>query len=470
MSPPSLPGIGSSPGLNLLQNLLNQNQQQSLSLNLDNPLNGDDGGDDGRHGPRHAGVQGGPNSLQSGSPVQQAYASVLTGPGAGNAAQQSVLNTIMELPGGVALLRMLSHGHDAVPPGIAKQLNEVVQQLQQLAGGQTAPQGQANGEARQLASANPVAQTLAGQAAAQGLPANAAVVNQAAQGAPLAGGLQAQAASAASQSGLASNQAVATAQNTLATAASTAAATAAPTAVQVATPAAVPQAGLAAQAAPTPTVIPGMPMAANVAANAATAAALAGNTAAQASAMTAAAMATTPAAAQAAVAQGATMANAPNTVAQANFVNPHAQVPQGTTFTRNVVAPVDARTAFGLARDGAYTGSGPARERIRRDVRQLPRRMHQWLARMGLVKPDAFARHNAMDEHDQGLQQWLYWMLAIVAMLGCGLMLFTLLPSGAGMFAGTSRTAAGGFGLVAGVGAGLAAWWLRAQLRKGAPT
>ncbi len=377
---------------------------------------GDNGGEGGDHGDAgQHGRPGGTGSTQAGSAVHQAYSNTVTGNASAHGPDAHALNRPMELPSGVAVARMLSHGGDAVPAGIARQLGDVAQHFAGLA---NAP----------AANANPNAHALHGDARLHGTPH--------------------------AQQAAGSHSAAAT----------TAQATASATQTATATP--VPQAGRGGEALATAL----RPEAANVqqtanAHSASAATAAAGNSAAQASA---AALAAGSVAQPNALAmpQGSPMVNNP-TVIPTNFINPHA-APQGTTFSRDAVIPVDNRLSLAMQREGAYTGTGPARERLRGDVRQLPRRMNHWLARMGLVKPDAFARHQGVDAGEQGLQQWLYWILAIVAFLGCGLMLASLLPSGPGLLEGSNRTTAGGFGLVAGIAAGLGAWWLRSQWRKSA--
>lgn len=377
---------------------------------------GDNGGEGGDHGDAaQHGRPGGSGSTQAGAAVHQAYSNTVTGNASADGPDAHALNRPMELRSGVAVARMLSHGGDAVPAGIARQLGDVAQHF---AGLTNTP----------AANANPNAHALHGDARLQGTP---------------------QAQQAAGNHSAAATSAQAT-----------------PSATQTATATPVPQAARGGEALATAL----RPEATNVqqtanAHSASAATAAAGNTAAQASA---AALAAGSVAQPNALAmpQGSPMVNNP-TVIPTNFINPHA-APQGTTFSRDAVIPVDNRLSLAMQREGAYTGTGPARERLRGDVRQLPRRMNHWLARMGLVKPDAFARHQGVDAGEQGLQQWLYWILAIVAFLGCGLMLASLLPSGTGLLEGGNRTTAGGFGLVAGIAAGLGAWWLRSQWRKSA--
>lgn len=375
-------------------------------------------GSDGDPATHHHGRPGESGGTQGGSAVHQSYASAVTGAPLADGTDANLRNPILELPSGVAVAKQLSHGNDAVPAGIARQLGDVGQQLASLAAGH-APAG---AEAR-LASNAPLPLHTAAANAAQ--HAGAAVVPN---GVPSSANAAAVATQTAVPQAARGGEALATAMR--------------------------PEiAATAAQHAANNTAATASQSAAGSAAAQASAAALAAATVAQPQSL--------------GVPQGAPMANTP-TVIPTNFINPHA-MPQGTTFSRDAVGAVDKRPSMGFQREGgAYTGTGPARERLRDDVRQLPRRMNHWLARMGLVKPDAFARHHGVDTGDNALHQWLYWILAIVAFLGCGLMLASLLPSGGGLLESTSRGTAGGLGLVAGVAAGLGAWWLRSQWRKSA--
>lgn len=451
MSPPGLHGFGMPPG-QLMQMLrsLEPGQLQSL-LDPFASFENDDGGPDSAA--RRSAQDYARNAPQAQSGQARESSAVQHGNAApaaafdGHNAADAFVNTLRELPGGVALLNALSHGSDAVPAGIARQLGEVAQQLTAMA-------------------QNPSAKTADNANQASALPGNAEAAGLRGQPAPAATGAQTanatNPANAASQANLASANAV---PNTVAN----------PGSNSAALPSAVPQAANAGQALPAgvrPEMpMPGMQQAAN------NVLAFPGNPAAVVTPQLAASVAAAQAqqAAQAAAQQAAqqalplgnTVATSPQAV-NANFINPHAAIPQGSSIGREGVLPLDRRNQLHLQRDAVvqgHTASAAGAQRHPRHVRLLPHRMRLWMAQMGLVKPESLWRDSAMNSEESHLQQWLYWLLAVVAYGGVGMLVLSLLPNGGGLLTETSRPVAGGLGLLAGVAAAFAAWWLRRRAR-----
>lgn len=174
----------------------------------------------------------------------------------------------------------------------------------------------------------------------------------------------------------------------------------------------------------------------------------------------------------------AAAAVAGSTVAMAGLVGLPAGVAPGAS-------PVDARAlplaaggdrAGGARADvmlaGVYTGSGPARRRLRRGVRVLPTRMTGWLLAMGAGgRLVAVSRSEEAAEEQAVLaaaMQWTFWTLAIVAYACLGFGILALLPAGGVPSADNHRRWMGGFAL-AGLAAAAGAWWLGRRLaRRGA--
>ena len=159
-----------------------------------------------------------------------------------------------------------------------------------------------------------------------------------------------------------------------------------------------------------------------------------------------------------------------------------------TMATAPAAHGVDARnaTALGAVNDrgqpvarpdlaGTYTGEGPHRRRAGHGLRALPGGLSTLLAALGLQGSTAASgRDPAAIERElrEATMQWLFWLLAIIA-YGCvAFAVVGLLPSGSlggggggGGVAG-SRAWAGGFAL-AGLVAGVGAWWFARVIPEG---
>lgn len=436
---PSLPSLG-----NLNQILRALDSPLNLLLDpLANLAQADDAHNDdrGNRGPDHRNptyqdAQTG--QTQRSSQVYQAQGSA-TPVADGHGLSDSVVNTLRELPGGVALLNALSRGSDAVPPGIAKQLGEVVQQLTALAQNQSTSNANESRQALNSASNDIVPNGAFRPASVSSQPITANAVPNAAGN---------------SNANAVANQATPNA----------------------ATQAAVPPAFNSGQALPPgaglradiPSAVVQQNAANNVLAfNAAANVPQLAATVAAAQAQQAAQAATQQAAAQQGVlVQGNPAAN-PTLLPNSGFVNPHAAIPQGSTLGRDGVLPADNRNSLFLQRDAAMQGhtlQGQLRGQ-NRDVRMLPHRMRRWMAQMGLLRPETLWRDNTMDSEDTHLQQWLFWLLAIIAYGSAGMIVLALLPNGGGLLQDISRPFAGGMGLVLGIAAAAGAWWLRHKMR-----
>lgn len=167
-----------------------------------------------------------------------------------------------------------------------------------------------------------------------------------------------------------------------------------------------------------------------------------------------------------AAAAGTTMATAPaatqaaNQAADSRGVNPLVAADRAQVVARPDIA-------------GTYTGEGPYRRGLRRAARALPGGLSTLLLALGAQgHAGASGRDPAAAERElrEALMQWLFWLLAIIA-YGClAFAVIGLLPpgslGGATPASGGGRAWAGGFAL-AGLVAGLGAWWFARGMARG---
>ncbi|MGY0651876.1 hypothetical protein ACW7GZ_08420 [Luteimonas sp. A537] len=182
-----------------------------------------------------------------------------------------------------------------------------------------------------------------------------------------------------------------------------------------------------------------------------------------ASTLPAAASATTAATAAPA---SATALAAGSTVVAAPAAPAATQVQAADARSGNPLAAADraqviARTDIA----GTYTGEGPHRRGLRRAVHALPGGLSTLLMALGAQGNTATAnRDPAAVERElrEGMMQWLFWLLAIIA-YGCvAFAIVALLPVGAGAVGDTAaRTSTAGFALFGLLSAAVA--WLLAR-------
>lgn len=167
-----------------------------------------------------------------------------------------------------------------------------------------------------------------------------------------------------------------------------------------------------------------------------------------------------------AAAAGTTMATAPaatqaaNQAADSRGVNPLIAADRAQVAARPDIA-------------GTYTGEGPYRRGLRRAARALPGGLSTLLMALGAQgHAGASGRDPAAAERElrAALMQWLFWLLAVIA-YGClAFAVIGLLPpgslGGAAPAAGGGRAWAGGFA-IAGLVAGLGAWWFARGMARG---
>lgn len=168
------------------------------------------------------------------------------------------------------------------------------------------------------------------------------------------------------------------------------------------------------------------------------------------------------------MAGASTLAAAGTTVATAAAASQMAN-PAQAIEARNVNPLIAGdRVQGGMARPegaGTYTGDGPGRRGLRRAARALPGGLATLLTALGGQGATAAAARDAAAaerELRETVMQWLFWMLAIIA-YGCiAFAVIGLLPpgtlGGGGSVGNGGRGWTGGFAL-AGLVAGLGAWW-----------